>query len=267
MMNVHSVSLIGRRPQNEDTHNIILNINNKNETMNNINFYAVFDGHGGKQVSQYLSEKLYPYFMEKKIQYPVKKDYVYTVFDLIQTNLKGNKYAVEAGSTCLVVIQYKKNNNFFLNIFNVGDSRCVLCRDNFGLPLTKDHKPNWPEEQHRIELLGGDIVNDGDDWRINRLSVSRAFGDLDTTPFISHKPDIFRYQIDKKNDKFLVIACDGVWDVLSNQDVVNFILSNCYDKTLKTRINKDFNIAHQLAEYAINRGSFDNITIIIIFMD
>ena len=114
--------------------------------------------------------------------------------------------------------------------------------------------------------MGGKPYFDGDDWRIKDLSVSRAFGDFDAEPYLTNMPDIFRYKIDK-NDKFIIFACDGVWDVLQNQDVVNFVLNECYDKDLNVRINKNLNIAKKLAEHALQKGSTDNLTIIIYFLD
>ena len=63
------------------------------------------------------------------------------------------------------------------------------------------------------------------------------------------------------------MACDGLWDVVSNQDAVNFVLMNSYDKSLKRRIKNNVNIAKKLAEYAYNKGSTDNISVIIIFLD
>jgi serine/threonine protein phosphatase PrpC len=168
------------------------------------------------------------------------------------------------GSTSIIVIRYDQ----FLNIINLGDSRCVLCRDNIGISLTKDHKPNWPEEQQRIENEGGKIYYDGDDWRIGDLSVSRAHGDLGANPFVSYLPDIYKYKIDK-TDKFIILACDGVWDVLSPQDAVNFVLEMCYEniKGIYTRKNKNINIAKKLGEHSIKMGSGDNITAIIVFYD
>jgi hypothetical protein len=84
----------------------------------------------------------------------------------------------------------------------------------------------WPEEKRRIKNLGGTITHypKGDDPRIKGLSVSRAFGDFNAEPYLTNMPDIFRYKLDK-NDKFIVFACDGLWEVLQNQDVVNFILN------------------------------------------
>ena len=147
----------------------------------------------------------------------------------------------------------------------MGDCRCVICRNNIAIPLTKDHKPNWPEENHRISKLGGTIEFDKVDWRIGDLSVSRAFGDVEHYPYVIHYPDIFTYEIIEK-DKFIVLACDGLWDVLSNQDVVNYILMECYDNTLTTRINHSVNIAKKLADYAIKKKSTDNITVVVIFL-
>jgi serine/threonine protein phosphatase PrpC len=265
-MKVHSCSIKGRRPQNEDAHNIIMNMDGENPEMKNINFYSIFDGHGGKQVSAYLKDYLPKFFVDKRIEYPIGKRYVINVYDHVQKILNKKSFADHMGSTGLVVVQFKYDNDAYLNVINNGDSRCILCRDNFAMPLTKDHKPNWPEERSRIKSLGGKIEFDGYDYRIKDLSVSRAFGDSDAAPFVTHVPDLFRYKLDKA-DKFLVIGCDGLYDVMSNSDVTNFVLTNCYDTTLKTRINQNVNVATKLAEYAFKRNSTDNISVIVIFFD
>ena len=142
----------------------------------------------------------------------------------------------------------------------------MLCRNNIGMALSKDHKPNWPEEAIRIKSLGGEILFDGYDWRIHDLSVSRAFGDISAEPHVTNMPDIYKYKI-SCDDKFLIVACDGLWDVFSNQDVANFVLENCYDIQTNVRINKHINIAKKLGEFAIAKGSGDNITIIVVFLN
>ena len=126
---------------------------------------------------------------------------------------------------------------------------------------------SW-DENHRIINAGGKIITDyGDDPRINGLSVSRSFGDLDAKPHVSHIPDIYDYMINPEKDKFMILACDGVWDVLSNQDAVDYILylmdkikvsSNCSTRSLK-------NIANLLGDHAIEMGSQDNISILIVW--
>ena len=269
-MDVYTVSLKGMRNQNEDKHDIILNLSNKDPTKADVNYFGIYDGHGGKFVSKFLAKNLSNVFMDKRIRYPLSNKYVTNIYEHLQGVLRDQhlEMASQCGSTSLVMIHFKKDNMDYLNVINVGDSRCVLCRDNVAIALMKDHKPNWPEEKARIMKLGGEIKQDrnGGDWRIKDLSVSRAFGDIVAEPFLTNNPDIFRYRLDK-TDKFVIMACDGLWDVMSNQDAVNFVLSECYEElTLVERKNKHVNIARKLAEYAIQKGSTDNVTIVILFL-
>lgn len=266
--NIFEISLKGLRQQNEDKHICISNGNN------DMNFIGLYDGHGGKFVSTFLYENLHNFFINENVTYPIKTNYIKKTFKKIHDYLYKEKFdcANNCGSTCLVLLLYKISDEYFVNVINVGDSRSVLCRNNIAIPLSKDHKPNWPEEIKRLKNMSGNIKFDGYDWRIQDLSVSRAFGDFDTLPYITNEPDIFKYQL-TKYDKFIVMACDGLWDVMDNQEVVNFILSQ-YDEDYfyhKMYSNKNFNqknnIAKDLAKYAINKGSSDNITIIIVFLN
>jgi len=270
-MSVHSISIQGKRPQNEDKYNVITNIDGRDTTKNEINLYCIYDGHGGDYVSKFLHKHIPPIFMDKEISYPLTKQDAEYAFNFIQNILKTKHTdkATECGSTCIVVEHYKTIQSMFLNIYNVGDCRCVLCTsDNFAIPLTKDHKPDWPEEYYRIMQVNASAIVDlrtkNDVVRVKDLSVSRAFGDLDAELEVPPTPEIFHYKINK-NDKFIVLACDGLWDVMSNHEVVNFILLNCYNmKTQKRNINKE-NIAEKLAQYALAKNTIDNVTIIIVF--
>lgn len=266
-MTAYFVSKKGERPSNEDSHNIILGMNNPSDDVAKVNYYAVYDGHGGKFVSNFLSENLPHCFMDKKVKYPLDVEYVKKVYDKVQSILftKHENEATECGSTCLVVCHFQDEGKDFLNIMNTGDSRCVMCRNNLAIPLTKDHKPDWPDETARITKLGGKIRKDGSTYRINDLSVSRAFGDKESCKYVTHCPDIYKYKL-TKNDRFIVVACDGLWDVLSSQEVVNFVLRNCYDSDMK-RINKNVNIASNLADLAIKKDCGDNVTCIVVFFD
>ena len=69
-----------------------------------------------------------------------------------------------------------------------------------------------------------DIKFDGSDWRIKDLSLSRAFGDTDASPYVTHLPQIYKYTLDKK-DKFIIFGCDGLWDVMSNKKATDYILN------------------------------------------
>ena len=258
---IYFSSLIGLRDMNEDTHNIIVT--------NNINMYGIYDGHGGDFTSKFLSKYLPIYILNNIKKSPLRKKQIISIFDHIQKMLKKKhrENATKTGSTCLICLQYKFDNfDKIISIINLGDSRGIICRNNSAFPLSKDHKPSWPEEKNRIENLNGKIYFDGFDWRIHDLSVSRAFGDLYAYPHVCQTPDVFNYKI-SSDDKFIVLACDGLWDILSNQDVINYILFLCYNDDLSIRINKNLNITKKLAEYAIKKGSTDNVSIIIIFLD
>lgn len=265
-MRVFSYSLQGKRPTQEDHHFSFINLNNTNTEYNPINLFGVFDGHGGSCVSKYLKNNLPDYFLMKSKNNLIKNKkqfvcHINEVYNFLQNNLKmKHPKAVEyCGSTacvCLINIDEKNKNNLW--IINVGDSRAVLCDKNgTAVALTSDHKPNEPAEKERIESLGGKITFDGIDWRIKSLSLSRAFGDLDCLPYVTHIPYITKYTINAK-DKFLIIACDGLWDAISNDDAVKFIGGLQFK-------GYTGNYAKKLANYGLSQGSMDNITVIIYF--
>lgn len=268
---IHTCSRKGKRAQNEDKHDCITNLDKTSPTYDpnkgNINYYAVYDGHGGKGVSAYLSSHLPNFFMDKRVEYPLKKNFVKKVYNFWQDELrtKYTEMATNAGSTCCVVVHYIEGDSEYLNILNTGDSRCIMCRNNMALQICSDHKPSEFFEYARITNMGGEIYFDGHDHRIGSLSVSRAFGDIGEEPYVTCLPDIYKYKL-CSGDKFIVLACDGLYDVLSNNEIVNFILMNCYDIKTFERINKHVNIAKKLAEHAIVKGSTDNVSVIIVFL-
>ena len=265
---IQSFSLQGKRDSNEDQHISIYNITNSNNNINPVNFIGVFDGHGGKMVSKFLKENLPKYILKKtdiniyQQKSAVTSRFFLKLFDKLQNQLIKDHPVVSkrCGSTSLCGIMYKdKMDRNMIWLANIGDSRAVLFNSkNTAIPLTIDHKPNAINEKIRIEKLGGRIKFDGADWRIGDLSLSRAVGDLDNTPYVIHKPEVFRYRLNKK-DKFIIFACDGLWDVLSNTEACNFV-----DKFITEKYNG--NISKKLAEYAIKRGSYDNVTVSILFI-
>ena len=115
-----------------------------------------------------------------------------------------------------------------VTVANTGDSRCVMSRRGEAIPLTLDHKPIIYEEAQRIIRAGG-FVRDN---RVNgALNVSRTIGDLDfkrnselphTEQMVVATPDITDLEL-HEGDEFLILACDGIWDVLTNQEAVDFV--------------------------------------------
>ncbi|XP_076289547.1 protein phosphatase 1G [Lasioglossum baleicum] len=144
-------------------------------------------------------------------------------------------------SGCTAVVAVLKGNELY--VANAGDSRCVLCRDGQAVELSLDHKPEDEPEMERIVKAGGKVTADG---RVNGgLNLSRALGDhaykqnVDLPPqeqMISALPDVRHITIEPETDEFMVLACDGIWNFMSSQDVVQFIrarLANNYDNLSK----------------------------------
>ncbi|CAK5079636.1 unnamed protein product [Meloidogyne enterolobii] len=133
----------------------------------------------------------------------------------------------DSGSTACVAFLLEKH----IIVANVGDTRSVLCRSKKALDLSSDHKPEDDLEKERIVAAGGNVSSDG---RVNGgLNLSRAFGDHfykqeSKLPLSSQQiialPDITVTQRDFENDDFLVVACDGIWNSLTSQQVCDFIL-------------------------------------------
>jgi protein phosphatase 1G len=110
----------------------------------------------------------------------------------------------------------------WLHVANAGDSRCVLCRGGQAVEMSYDHKPDQDVEKERIYGAGGFITAEG---RVNgNLNLSRSLGDFeykgnpDIPPerqIITANPDVKSIEL-TSDDEFLILACDGVWDILSN---------------------------------------------------
>lgn len=232
--------------------------------------YGIFDGHGGNEISTYLA-KYIPYYLNtlniKSGDINLKINQIYDRIDRILR--EENLEAKNRGSAALMCILYEDN----IKIINVGDSRAIGCNEyNIGTQLSIDHKPMQFNEKMRIEKMNGNIeIDTHNDYRICGLSLSRSFGDLDTKPYVSHQPEIYDYKYN--NLKFIVLGCDGLWDVLSNQEVIEYVLSELKkfnDDKIKIQNKHDNinNIAYNLASYAINiKKSTDNVSIIIIFFN
>ena len=134
---------------------------------------------------------------------------------------------IEAGATSVVAAV----RNGVLYVANAGDSRAVLCRRGTAVALSEDHKPALPTELARISRAGGWVTAQG---RINgNLNLSRALGDLKYKgdkklgrheQIITAQPDVTQRKLEK-GDEFIVLACDGVWDCMTNQEVVDFVRS------------------------------------------
>jgi serine/threonine protein phosphatase PrpC len=160
---------------------------------------------------------------------------------------------------------------------NVGDSRAILSRNASAIDLTRDHKPNDPIEEERIEARGGYVAWCGDTdthgspiegsgiYRVNgNLALSRAIGDRSERPAVCADPEFSVTPITPE-DEFLVLATDGLWDVMSSSDVVAFVHA-LLEAAADDAGEREF-IANSVVEEALRRGSWDNITVIIVWLN
>jgi protein phosphatase 1L len=123
--------------------------------------------------------------------------------------------------------------------------------------LSSDHKPNRPDELSRITKLGGKVMHWGI-WRLQGvLAVSRAIGDVSLQPYVTCEPEITKRIISDDEDMFIVLATDGVWDVLSNEDAAKCVM--------EAALTKPWNeVAKELCLHAKMLGSQDNISATVI---
>ena len=290
-ISLHKTSVRGYRPQNEDVERYNMNLSVDGYALvpeyAPVDFFVICDGHGGSQVAEFVAPVLENYFMDRNLVYPVSQGYLTKVYTVIQQELIGHpkRIARACGCTALVLVRYldnfgKKN----IQVINIGDCRAVLSRKGLPIPLCKDHKPFWSDEKTRIDQVNETCKiprkiyreHPQDDWRVGDLSVSRSFGDLDNTPHVTHIPESFHYKL-QSDDEFIVLGCDGLYDALQNHEVINFVrdhmnnnhinlynIPHRYPNPNAEPFNKE-NIARKLADYAIARGSTDNVSIFIIF--
>ncbi|KAG2531734.1 hypothetical protein JM18_000999 [Phytophthora kernoviae] len=161
-----------------------------------------------------------------------------------------NRKNSEDGTTAVVMLT--QGDEIF--VAHAGDSRAVLVhRSGKVSVLTSDHKPNRPDERRRIQELGGSVVFWGV-WRVEGiLAVSRAIGDRMLKPFVVAEPEVKKFTR-TESDHYVVIASDGVWDTISNDDAAQLALKH-----------DDPQVAAQhIMEEAYARGSLDNISVMVV---
>ncbi|KAL3504325.1 hypothetical protein ACH5RR_034166 [Cinchona calisaya] len=213
-------------------------------------FFGVFDGHGGSRTAEYLKNNLFknlsshPDFI-RDTKSAIVEAFRQTDADYLNEERGQQKDAGSTASTAVLVGDR-------LLVANVGDSRVVACRAGSAIPLSIDHKPDRSDERERIEQAGGFIIWAGT-WRVGGvLAVSRAFGDKLLKPYVVAEPEIQEEEID--GVEFIIIASDGLWNVLSNKDAVA-IIQDIIDAEAASR---------KLIEEAYARGSSDNITCVVV---
>ncbi|XP_050270170.1 protein phosphatase 2C 77 [Quercus robur] len=262
-------------------------------------FFGVYDGHGGCQVANYCHERLHLALTEEieiskaslsdgctgiSCQELWKKAFLNCFVKVDEeiggvhrgnsgSNSETNQIPIApetVGSTAVVAILCSTH----LIVANCGDSRAVLSRGKVVIPLSVDHKPNRDDELARIEAAGGKII----EWKGYRvfgvLAMSRSIGDNYMKPWVIPDPEVM-FVPRSKEDECLVLASDGLWDVMTNEEVCDIarkrilVWHKKHGNTLPAERNDGVDPAAQAAaEYlsrlALQKGSKDNITVIVV---
>jgi serine/threonine protein phosphatase PrpC len=182
------------------------------------------------------------------------------------------------GSTCVAVLVHTaEDGSRTLLSANVGDSRAVLSRGGKAVDLTRDHKPSDEKERARIRSMGEDVQWDpwGQIYRVRDLSLSRAIGDRFAKPIVSSEAEITQESIRDDEDEFFLLASDGLFDVMTSQEVVDFVreclrnepeFEEMYGKLKFAPSERREHMAEILANEALERGSADNVCVIVVWL-
>ncbi|CAH1958063.1 unnamed protein product [Acanthoscelides obtectus] len=223
---VGSSCMQGWRVNMEDSHTHLLSLPDDADTA----FFAVYDGHGGAKIADYAGRHLHKYvikrpeYQEGNIAEAMKQGFLELDNHMRYEESLGN----EPSGTTAVTIIIKGNK---LYCANVGDSRAVASISGKSEELSEDHKPSNSKEYNRIVAAGGWV----DANRVNgSLALSRALGDYafkrnqykgPEEQMVIAYPDVVERTIDE-NWEFIVLACDGIWDVMSTREVVRYVREN-----------------------------------------
>ena len=241
----------GRRNYMEDEGKVVENLNGDSNKI----LFCLFDGHGGGQVSKFLQENFANYM--KKIFH--SEDYMNgfnQLFRIIDQDIRGLNCPT-VGSTGTIVFIERKDDKKYLYCANIGDSRCVLVSKNKITRLSYDHRVADPKEKERILSNGGIIVN-GRVYGI--LMLSRSFGDFITKDFGTIViPHVVKYEI-TQDDLYCVIASDGVWDVIKDNDCA--VLPKMSQMGMNTG-----ELSRRMVNEALKRKSKDNLSCFVISLN
>ncbi|KAL6618873.1 hypothetical protein ACP70R_034012 [Stipagrostis hirtigluma subsp. patula] len=260
--------------------------------------FGVFDGHGGAEVANYCRERLQVLLSKELRQLGEDlgdmgevdmKEHWDELFDKcfqrIDDEVSGRASRLvggvkesrpvapeNVGSTAVVAVVCSSH----VMVANCGDSRIVLCRGKEPVPLSIDHKPDRKDERARIEAQGGKVIQ-WNGYRVSGiLAMSRSIGDRYLKPFIIPKPEVTVVPR-AKDDDCLILASDGLWDVISNEEackvarrqIQQWHKNNGVAASLSVESDGSTDPAAQAAadylmRLALKKGSEDNISVIVV---
>ncbi|TKW22573.1 hypothetical protein SEVIR_4G237500v4 [Setaria viridis] len=224
-------------------------------------FYGVFDGHGGKHAADFVCSNLPRFIVEdegfpREIAKAVSSAFLQT--DAAFADACSLNCELDSGTTALAALVVGRS----LLVANAGDCRAVLCRRGKAIEMSRDHKPSCNLEKMRIEALGG-YVDDG--YLNGQLNVARAIGDWHMEGMkvcgglgpLSAEPEVMTMDLTEE-DEFLIMGCDGIWDVFRSQNAVDFARRKLQEH------NDPAACCKELVDEAIKRKSGDNLSVVVV---
>ncbi|KAL3500419.1 hypothetical protein ACH5RR_039512 [Cinchona calisaya] len=223
-------------------------------------FYGVFDGHGGKHAADFACYHL-PRFIAEDEDFPMEIERAISSAFLQTDNAFAEACSLDvdlaSGTTALAALIIGSS----LVVANAGDCRAVLCHRGKAIEMSRDHKPVCSKEKKRIEASGG-YVYDG--YLNGQLNVARALGDwhmegmkgTDGGP-LSAEPELMSTRLTEE-DEFLIIGCDGIWDVFMSQNAVDFARRRLQEH------NDPVICSKELVDEALKRKSGDNLAVVVV---
>ncbi|KAL1547887.1 protein-serine/threonine phosphatase [Salvia divinorum] len=216
-----------------------------------LGLFAIYDGHLGDRVPTYLKDNLFDNILREPNFWEDPTSAIINAYHSTdKLILEKSMQLGPGGSTAVTAIVIDGKH---LWVANIGDSRAVICRNKIAEQLSVDHEPH--SEKKRIEKQGGFVTTlPGDVPRVNgQLAVARAFGDENLKAHLSSEPDVRDIRIDSTT-QFVILASDGLWKVMSNQEAVD-VVKNIKDPQAA---------AKRLTTEALTRKSKDDISCIVI---
>ncbi|KAL7129517.1 hypothetical protein ABFS83_13G072200 [Erythranthe nasuta] len=218
---------------------------------NELGLFAIFDGHLSREVPDYLKSHLFNNILNEPDFWTATENAIRRAYRITDTTILDKaKDLGKGGSTAVTAILI---NCHKLVVANVGDSRAVICKNGVAKQLSVDHEPE--KERDTIENKGGFVTKfPGDVPRVDgQLAVARAFGDKSLKEHLSSEPDVVVEVIDDETE-FIILASDGIWKVMSNQEAVNCIREIKDAKKAAKRLNEE----------ALARKSSDDISSVVV---
>lgn len=241
--------------------------------------YGVFDGHGGRRAADFCAISL-PNLLSERLPKEMVPEFDKAVkAAVVQAFLEADRQFLDMCSQatpiwrdgCTATMAFIFGETVYTG--NAGDSGVVLGRHDaagkiMAKRLTRDHTPLDVKERQRIEAAGHRVV----DGRVNGLlEVSRSIGDCRYKSMgVSARPDVFRCSLQPQTDRFLLLACDGLWKTMSDEQVVAFVdgkLQELVDGKAGDAAHGYQTVVNSLVNQAVLLGSTDNVTCVLVCLD